>query len=122
MGVLGSTCATRPWCSADGHQAFEADKTIGNLAWLYNVLSSSKIASPLDRILHYPLPRTPIPGGSELEVTVSNYTTFSRDYARTMIELLGGKYTGTMARTSTHVCSAKYVDRFLAQAVALTLS
>lgn len=42
------------------HQAFRLHKTIGTMAWLYHVESSGQTPRPVDQLLHYPVPRTPI--------------------------------------------------------------
>lgn len=94
----------------DRVQAYEQEKQIGNLAWLYHVLATSKLDAPLDRLLHYPLPPTPISGFEKLEITISNYNGSSRDYVRTMIELMGAKFSGSMSKTTTHVITARSVS------------
>lgn len=94
-------------CSA--WQAYEEDKTIGNLAWLYHTLAASKLDSPLDRLLHYPRPAQPIPGFDRFEMTISNYTSSARDYVRTMIESMGATFTGSMSKSTTQVITARSV-------------
>ncbi|KAK4057178.1 regulator of Ty1 Transposition [Microbotryomycetes sp. JL221] len=87
--------------------AFDENKTIGNLSWLYHVLATNKLDSPTDRLLHFPLPSTK--GIQQFKgklFTVSNYAASARDYVRTLIELLGGKFDGTLSRTTDYVVTA----------------
>lgn len=87
-------------------QAYEQDKTIGNLPWMYHVLATSKLDSPLDHLLHYPLPPGPVPQFVNLLVTISNYSGPARDYVRTMIESLGGAFEGAMSKKTRYVVTA----------------
>ena len=43
-------------------QALRHDKVVGTLGWLVKVLSSGRLTSPRDRILHFPYPHTPVAG------------------------------------------------------------
>jgi hypothetical protein len=82
--------------------------TIGNLSWLYHVLSSQTLFSPLDRLLHYPLPT--MDGIAEFRgkvITISNYAGPARDYVRSMIECLGAKFEGAMSKSTDFVVTAR---------------
>lgn len=41
-----------------------AGKTIGTLAWLFNVQATGTLSRPVDQLLHYPIPRKPVEGFS----------------------------------------------------------
>lgn len=82
---------------------------IGNLAWMFHVFASSKLDSPLDHILHYPLPVGPVPGFENCLMTISNYAGLTRDYVRTLIETCGSKFDGSMTKNTSYVVSASYV-------------
>ncbi|KAM0745911.1 hypothetical protein T439DRAFT_384532 [Meredithblackwellia eburnea MCA 4105] len=86
--------------------AYSKNKTLGNLSWLYHVLASSKLDSPLDHLLHYPLPSGHVPGFEDLTITISNYSGPARDYVRTMIETLGASFAGAMSKKTGFVVTA----------------
>ncbi|ORY87405.1 hypothetical protein BCR35DRAFT_302155 [Leucosporidium creatinivorum] len=87
--------------------AYNTSKTIGNLSWLYHVLSTQKLSSPLDRLLHYPLPSmTGLPEFKGKVITISNYAGPARDYVRAMIEALGARFEGAMSKTTDFVVTA----------------
>ena len=100
-------------------QAYDAKKEITNLDWLVYVLFSSAsdpkdaqsatLPSPMDRLLHYPWPKKPLPHFQDYIITVSGYTGAARDALKKMIELMGGKFEGNMTKgKTTHVVSATY--------------
>ncbi|GAA6060049.1 hypothetical protein JCM10212_001046 [Sporobolomyces blumeae] len=87
--------------------AYELNISIGTLPWLYHSFLSSTLSSPLARLLHYPLPsRDGVPGFHGKVITVSNYAGPARDYVRSLIEVLGAKFEGTMAKNTDFVVSA----------------
>jgi len=87
--------------------AYDQQKIIGNLAWIYHVLAAQTLSSPLDRILHYPIPDTRgVPDFGPLVFTISNYAGSARDYVRTLIETLGGTFHGAMTKKTAYVVSA----------------
>lgn len=93
---------------AELSQAYTHKKTIGNIAWMYHVLASSKLSSPLDRLLHYPTPHTPIPGiDSKMVITISNYAGPAREYIRTLISTLGATFDGSMSKHTDFVITAR---------------
>ncbi|GAA5931308.1 hypothetical protein JCM3775_004989 [Rhodotorula graminis] len=89
--------------------AYDANLTIGNLAYLFHCLATSSLPSPLSRLLHYPVPSlTGLPAwrGLDVVMTVSNYAGPARDYVRAMIEALGARFEGTMSKGTSYVVSA----------------
>ena len=96
-------------------QAHESQKTVGNLNWLIFVLfggdrpADAGLASPMDRLLHYPWPQTAIPEFGSYSLTVSGYAGSSREYVKKMIELLGATFEGTMTKGKTkHVVASTF--------------
>ncbi|KAI5479354.1 BRCT domain protein Brc1 [Pseudohyphozyma bogoriensis] len=87
-------------------KAYELGKTIGNLAWIYHVLSTSTLTSPFDRLVHYPLPQSRVPEFAGKVITISNYSGPARDYVRTLIESLGATFEGAMSKTTDYVVTA----------------
>jgi hypothetical protein len=51
-------------------QAVKLGKTIGTLMWFFFVLKRGRLTSPMDELLHYPVPRETIPKFSEYVSTV----------------------------------------------------
>lgn len=84
------------------------ERMIGNMAWLYYVLANGKLDSPLDRLLHYPIPSLEgVPEFLNMTMTITNYVGAARDYVRTMIESLGATFEGTMTKQTSYVLTAR---------------
>ncbi|GAA5936722.1 uncharacterized protein JCM15063_001967 [Sporobolomyces koalae] len=87
--------------------SYDLDISIGTPPWLFYVFASKALTSPLSRLVHYPPPsRFGVPEFKGKIITVSNYTGLAREYVRSLIELLGATYQGTMARTTNFVVTA----------------
>lgn len=94
----------------DGEQyvrASHAGKDVGNLSWLYHLISNNTWTSPLRRLLHYPIPRNGIPGFKDLKITVSNYGGEARIYLENLVTAAGATYTKTMKADNTHLITAR---------------
>ncbi|TFK90623.1 hypothetical protein K466DRAFT_543199 [Polyporus arcularius HHB13444] len=88
-------------------KAYQQKKTIGTLAWLWYVRASGTLTRPADQLLHYPIPNHPADGFEKEIITVSNYTGKDREYLKTLITLMGGKFTPSMtADKNTAVVAA----------------
>lgn len=81
-------------------------------------MAHSTLLSPLARLCYYPVPSvTGLPDwpqrdrGTPPVMTVSNYAAEARDYVRTLIELLGARFEGTMTKSTDYVVSATCVSR-----------
>ncbi|XP_006464077.1 hypothetical protein AGABI2DRAFT_180183 [Agaricus bisporus var. bisporus H97] len=90
-------------------RAFRLHKTIGTMAWLYHVESSGQTPRPVDQLLHYPVPRTPINNFGMHEITVTNYTGEAREYIKKLISSMGAKFTPSMTGKNT-VLIAAYIQ------------
>ncbi|KAF5657801.1 RTT107-like protein [Fusarium heterosporum] len=88
-------------------QASQACKQVGNLAWLYWLIVHNEWASPLRRLLHYPIPKKPIEGFEGLRITVSNYGGEARIYLENLIKASGAEFTKTMKSENTHLITAR---------------
>ncbi|KAI1482164.1 BRCT-containing protein [Daldinia eschscholtzii] len=88
-------------------QAAQAGKTVGNLSWLYHLITHNEWTSPLRRLLHYPIPRDGIPGFQGKKITVSNYGGEARIYLENLINATGAHYTKTMKADNTHLITAR---------------
>ncbi|KAH8194070.1 hypothetical protein TruAng_011762 [Truncatella angustata] len=88
-------------------QASHEGKVVGNLSWLYHLISNNSWTSPMRRLLHYPVPRDGIPGFKDLRITVSNYGGEARIYLENLITAAGATYTKTMKADNSHLVTAR---------------
>ncbi|KAL2262736.1 hypothetical protein VTK26DRAFT_274 [Humicola hyalothermophila] len=88
-------------------RASQLGKDVGNLAWLYHLIVYNEWTSPLRRLLHYPIPKTPLPGFENLRITLSNYGGEARIYLENLITAAGATYTRTMKAENTHLITAR---------------
>ncbi|ETS78277.1 hypothetical protein PFICI_10339 [Pestalotiopsis fici W106-1] len=88
-------------------KASKSGKDVGNLSWLYHLITHNTWTSPMRRLLHYPIPRDGIPGFKDLRITVSNYGGEARIYLENLITAAGATYTKTMKADNTHLITAR---------------
>ncbi|ERT01125.1 BRCT domain protein [Sporothrix schenckii 1099-18] len=88
-------------------RAAQAGKDIGNLAWLFHIITNNEWCSPLRRLLHYPVPRNGIPGFEDFVITLSNYGGEARIYLENLVIAAGAKFTKTMRMDNTHLITAR---------------
>ena len=86
--------------------ASRAKKEVGNLSWLYHVLNTNKYTSPTSKLLHYPIPRGPLPGFDTCVISISNYNGDARTYLDNLIQACGAEFTKTMKQENTHLITA----------------
>ncbi|KAG7527331.1 hypothetical protein FFLO_07042 [Filobasidium floriforme] len=96
------------WREGPGYSAaIKLGKTVGTLMWFYYVLRVGRLTSPMDELLHYPVPRDGVTGFAGLKIAITNYTGDSREYLKKLITAMGGTWTNDMARTeNTHLVAA----------------
>ncbi|TFK35317.1 hypothetical protein BDQ12DRAFT_714751 [Crucibulum laeve] len=95
------------WRNGKGYlSALRAHKMIGTLAWLYNAQSTGILTSPLDQLLHYPVPKRSIEGFAGHEITVTNYTGEAREYLKKLITAMGASFTPNMSGKNTVLIAA----------------
>ncbi|KAJ9357128.1 signaling protein swift [Paecilomyces variotii] len=81
-------------------------KDVGNLSWLYHLITHNTWTSPMRRLLHYPVSRTPIPGFKGLKISLSNYAGEARAYLENLIAATGAECTRTLRQDNTHLVTA----------------
>lgn len=86
--------------------ASRTSKHVGNLAWLYYMITTDKWTSPLKRLLHYPVAQEPVPGFKGLRISLSNYTGEARIYLENLIIASGAECTKTLKQDNTHLITA----------------
>lgn len=79
---------------------------VGNLSWLYFLIVHDIWTSPYRRLLHYPLPKQPLPGFEKLKISLSNYSGEARTYLENVILATGAECTKTLKQENTHLITA----------------
>ncbi|CAL3968775.1 unnamed protein product [Diplocarpon coronariae] len=80
---------------------------VGNLSWLYHMITNNEWTNPHRRLMHYPLPKGGIPGFEGLRITLSNYGGEARTYLENLIEACGAEFTKSMKQDNTHLITAR---------------
>ena len=88
-------------------KAASAAKDVGNLSWLFHLITTNEWSSPLHRLLHYPVPKDGIPGFAGLRITVSNYGGDARTYLENLVVAAGAEFTKVMRQDNTHLITAR---------------
>lgn len=94
----------------DYRVASRAGKDVGNLPWLYHLITHDAWTSPLRRLLHYPIARNGMPGFEGLRISLSNYNGEARVYLENLVQAAGGEFTKTMKQDNTHLITAHLVS------------
>lgn len=90
--------------------ASRAGKDVGNLSWLYHLITHNTWTSPLRRLLHYPIARQGLPGFKDFRISLSNYNGEARVYLENLARAAGGDFTKTMKQDNTHLITAHLVS------------
>lgn len=85
-------------------------KVVGNLPWLFHLISHNAWTSPLRRLLHYPIVRGGLPGFKKLRISLSNYNGEARIYLENLAKAAGGEFTKTMKQDNTHLITAHMIS------------
>ncbi|KAL9604469.1 MAG: hypothetical protein Q9219_000434 [cf. Caloplaca sp. 3 TL-2023] len=92
--------------SPEYRSASRARKEVGNLTWLYYLLTHNTWTSPMRRLLHYPISMHGLPGFDKFRVSLSNYNGEARVYLENLAIAAGGAFTKTMKEDNTHLITA----------------
>ncbi|KAH8598799.1 hypothetical protein B0O99DRAFT_26080 [Bisporella sp. PMI_857] len=87
--------------------ASRAGIDVGNLSWLYYLITHNEWTSPFRRLMHYPLPKEPLPGFERLKITLSNYGGDARVYLENLVRAAGAEFTKNMKEENTHLITAR---------------
>ena len=90
--------------------ASRAGKDVGNLAWLYYLITHNTWTSPTRRLLHYPIVRNGLPGFNRFRISLSNYNGEARVYLENLARAAGGEFTKTMKEDNTHLITAHMIS------------
>ncbi|KAH8731124.1 BRCT domain-containing protein [Phaeosphaeriaceae sp. PMI808] len=97
-------CAFRD--GADYVKASQDGKDVGNLGWLYYLITHNVWTNPMRRMMHYPRPRDGIPGFGNYKISISSYTGEARVYLENLIKATGAEFTKTFKQDNTHLIAA----------------
>ena len=86
--------------------ASRAMKHVGNLAWLYYLVTTDTWTSPLRRLLHYPTAPGGLPGFQGFKISLSNYTGEARTYLENLVVAAGAECTKTLKQDNSHLITA----------------
>ncbi|KAF1989386.1 hypothetical protein K402DRAFT_350247, partial [Aulographum hederae CBS 113979] len=86
--------------------AAKADKYVGNMGWLFHIITFDAWTSPMRRLLHYPLPRGGVEGFAGTCISVSNYLGEARVYLENLVIACGGVFSKNMKQDNTHLICA----------------
>ncbi|KAF3939451.1 hypothetical protein ABW19_dt0203440 [Dactylella cylindrospora] len=85
---------------------------VGNLTWLFWMISREEWVLPTKFLLHYPKAKIPVPGMENCLISVSNYSGDARMYLENLIEAAGATFTRAMKPDNTHLITARdYSDK-----------
>ena len=90
--------------------ASRAGSDVGNLPWLYHLITHDSWTSPLRRLLHYPIAREGLPGFKSFRICLSNYNGEARVYLENLAKAAGGEFTKAMREDNTHLITAHTVS------------
>ena len=96
--------------SLDYRIASRAGRDVGNLSWLYFLITHNIWTSPMKRLLHYPIARQGLPGFKNFRISLSNYNGEARVYLENLAKAAGGEFTKTMKEDNTHLITAHTVS------------
>ena len=86
--------------------ASQLGKEVGNLGWLYWLITNNAWTSPMRRMLHYPVARAGIPEFRNYRISLSNYSGEARVYLENLINASGAECTKTLKQDNTHLITA----------------
>lgn len=87
-------------------KASQDEKDVGNLSWLYYLITHDIWTNPMRRMMHYPRPRDGIPGFEGYKISISSYTGEARVYLENLVKATGAEFTKTFKHDNTHLITA----------------
>jgi hypothetical protein len=87
-------------------KASQDGKDVGNLSWLYYLITHNIWTNPMRRMMHYPRPKDGIPGFEDYKVSISSYTGEARVYLENLVKATGAEFTKTFKQDNTHLITA----------------
>lgn len=87
-------------------KASQDGKDVGNLSWLYYLITHNIWTNPMRRMMHYPRPRNGIPSFESFRISISSYTGEARVYLENLVRATGAEFTKTFKQDNTHLVAA----------------
>jgi hypothetical protein len=87
-------------------KASQDGKDVGNLSWLYYLITHNIWTNPMRRMMHYPRPRSGVPGFEGFRISISSYTGEARVYLENLVKATGAEFTKTFKQDNTHLVAA----------------
>ncbi|KAF3000118.1 hypothetical protein E8E13_004120 [Curvularia kusanoi] len=87
-------------------RASQDGKDVGNLSWLYYLITHNVWTNPMRRLMHYPRPREGVPGFEGFKISISSYTGEARVYLENLVRACGAEFTKTFKQDNTHLVAA----------------
>ncbi|KAF2034848.1 hypothetical protein EK21DRAFT_55242 [Setomelanomma holmii] len=87
-------------------KASQDEKDVGNLSWLYYLITHNVWTNPMRRMMHYPRPQSGIPGFEGYKISISSYTGEARVYLENLVKATGAEFTKTFKQDNTHLVTA----------------
>jgi hypothetical protein len=87
-------------------KASQDGKDVGNLSWLYYLITHDTWTNPMRRLMHYPRPHNGIPGFEGFKISISSYTGEARVYLENLVRATGAEFTKTFKQDNTHLVAA----------------
>ncbi|KAH7130690.1 hypothetical protein B0J11DRAFT_483490 [Dendryphion nanum] len=91
---------------SDYVEASQKNKDVGNLSWLYYLITHDTWTNPMRRLLHYPRPRNGVPGFQGYKISISSYTGEARVFLENLVKASGAEFTKTFKQDNTHLIAA----------------
>jgi hypothetical protein len=91
---------------SDYIKASQANKDVGNLGWLYYMITYNTWTNPMRRMMHYPRPREGIPNFKGYKISISSFTGEARVYLENLVKASGAEFTKTFKQDNTHLVTA----------------
>lgn len=88
-------------------EASQSNIVIGSPAWIYWMAEFNQWASPMSRLLHYPLARQGIPSMKGMIISVSNYISDARSYIKALVVASGATLKNSLTADVTHLIAAR---------------
>jgi hypothetical protein len=91
---------------SDYVKASQQRKDVGNLGWLYYLITHGVWTNPMQRMMHYPRPREGVPNFAKYKISISSYTGEARVYLENLVKATGAEFTKTFKQDNTHLVAA----------------
>ncbi|KAI9292249.1 BRCT domain-containing protein [Neoconidiobolus thromboides FSU 785] len=94
-------------------ESLKASIIIGNLTWLFHIILSKRLDSPLNQLLFYPTQAYAVPDMKDYVISISNYDQGSKEYLEKLITAMGATFTTGLSAKNTHlICASQQGEKY----------